>query len=1011
MNKKILSILLFFASIPSFVFAQTGSLSGTVTDANSGESLPAVNVVIKELVKGTSTDVDGTYTISSIPVGTYTVVVRYIGYVPFENTIEISSGTNSLDIALEEDVLQLEEVVVTGYGSLQKKEISGSVTSLKMESLQNVPVQSFEQAIQGRAAGVQVTNSTGAPGAAVQIRVRGQGSINAGNSPLYIVDGVQVNSGDFSSSAPSSNVLSSINPNDIASISILKDAAAASIYGARAANGVVIITTKRGNAGATEFDLSVRQGYQEVIKRIDVLSSAELIQLTRESLENYGFGEGTITGFMDGRFGANQPEDATTNTDWADAYFQKGLGQSYNLSARGGDEKTRFFISGGYDSQEGQVINSDYQRLSLQTNIDHQATENLSFKASVNLSNSELNSIPSGGAFASPYRAGILTLPTEAVRNEDGTFNTDLEGTYYFNTVYDTDLNINETVNKRLIGNLGATYNFNDNISFETSNSVDYFTVSDYVYWDPRSGDGENYNGYARKNVYELTNFSTSQVLNFVYNFDQVHDVTGLVGFEYREQNTESFGATATDFPSFQFKSLSSAAGYFGDPSQSTSTFRTAGYFGRVNYTYDNKYIVSATARYDGSSRFGSENKYGFFPALSAAWRIINEDFMADVDVIDDLKIRVGVGVTGNDAIGNFASRGLYGGGANYGGSPGLSPSQVANPQLSWEEATTFNYGVDFALLNGRVTGSAEYFLEKTTKLLFDRAIPGTTGYTEITQNVGSVNNSGIEIAISTTNYKTQDFSWVTDFNITFLKNEVTGLFDDLDQLGTDLFVGEAIGVFYANRYAGVNPADGRPMWYDIDGNITYTRSPDDRVILGSRQPDNFGGVNNTFNYKGFQLETFFQWSAGNYLSNSDRFFGERVGNTVDRNQWATVNDRWRQPGDVTSVPVTWYLNRYGRKADGTVVNDGASTYYTTGSSHFIEDASYLRLKRAKFSYAFDKAVIDQIGFRSLSLFIQGTNLITWTEFTGYDPEVTGGSTFGDYPQGKTYTFGINVGF
>lgn len=1011
MLKKLQCAIVFALLMSVSAYAQSGTLTGEVTDAETGEPLIGATVYIQSVQKGTQTNIDGEYTITGISAGSYEVSFSYVGYITYEAQVEIGSGTNTLNAELEIDLVGLEDVVVTGYGSLQSKEASGSVTSISMGTLSDVPVTSVDQAIQGRAAGVQVTNSSGAPGASVQIRVRGQGSVNAGNEPLYIVDGIQVNSGDFSSSAPSNNVLSALNPNDIESISILKDAAASSIYGARAANGVVIITTKRGRVGATQFDLNIRSGWQELIREIDVLSSSELIALTRESLETYGFGEATIVNFMDGRFGANQPEDATVNTNWADEYFQKGLGQSYNLSARGGDDKTRFFISGGYSSQEGQVIYSDFQRMSLQTNIDHKATERLNFKFSANLSNAELNSIPGGGAFASPFRAGILTLPMETVRDENGDYVDEFEGAYYFNTVRDAEYNTNESITKRAIGNLTANYNISQNIAFQSSYSLDYFTVNDFLYWDPRSGDGSNYDGYAFKNVYELTNFTTSQVVDFAYNFDQIHDVSGLFGFEYREQNTEDFGATATGFPSFQFQTMNSAAGYFGDPNQSTSTFRSAGYFGRVNYTYDSRYIFSVTGRYDGSSRFGSNTKYGFFPAASAAWRITNEDFMSNIDFVDDLKFRVGIGVTGNDAIGNFASRGLFGGGANYGGSPGLSPTQVANPNLAWEEATTFNYGLDFAILESRVSGSVEYFLEKTSNLLFDRQIPGTTGFTQITQNVGSVENRGIELALSTVNINTGDFRWITDFNITFLTNEVTGLFEDLDQLGTDLFVGEPIGVFFDNRYAGVNPADGRPMWYDIDGNITYRRNPDDRVILGSRQPDNFGGLNNLFTYKGFQFETFFQWSVGNLLANSDRTFGERVGNTVDRNQWATVLDRWREPGDITSVPRTVYLNRYGQRSGAPNVNDGADSYYTTGSSHMIEDGTYLRLKRAKIGYTVDSNLTDRLGLRNLNIYVQGTNLITWTEFTGYDPEVTGASTFGDYPQAKTFTFGLNVGF
>lgn len=986
------------------VFRQT--ITGKVTDMKTGDSLPGVNVVVKGTTIGTTTNDNGEYLLD-VPDGATTLVFSFIGYNKKEVTV---NGRTVINIALVPNIEQLNEVVVTGYGTMAREDLSGSISSVSEKELSSVTVQSFDQAIQGKAAGVQVVNSSGQPGSGVAIRIRGIGSIGAGTAPLYIIDGVPVNSGNLTDLQPAANALSSLNPNDVESINILKDASAASIYGAQAANGVVIITTKQGRNQVTQFSFNSKFGYREVLKKIPVLSGPEFISLARESMSNYnqnnpaGSFDYDIDQTLMDAYGYSDPAQAP-NTDWADLYYRRGLSQKYQLSVRGGSNKTRFYVSGSWEGIEGQIIYTGFQRGTFRLNLDHTATDRLTITSNLNLSTNTTMNVALGGAFASPVRGGILIVPTESPYDENEELRRTVAGTNFINPLYENKYQEDIGNTRQLIGRLSADYNILPNLTFKSAYNIDYTYIREKWYVDPRTVFGSEFGGLANRTRTDIMNWSTEQTINYKIDINK-HTVDGLAGVSYQDNTTELFAVWVEGFPSYKFKGLSSAASYNGSPDGFLSGYKMAGAFGRINYNFDDRYILTLTSRYDGSSRFGADQQWGFFPSFAVAWRMANESFMEDVDFVDNLKVRYSLGKTGNSRIGNFSSRGLFSAGANYLGEAGLSPSTVGNPELGWEEAVTFNYGVDYSLFKGRLSGSIEYFVKNSNRLLLERPLPLTTGFSQVLQNVGKIQNRGWEILVSTDNIRSANFQWSTDFNISFIKNEVKSLYGNeeriIDGLGANYIIGMPLRSYFRVEYAGVNPADGRPMWYDENGDITYFPTSADRKIIGSDIPDHYGGISNTFSYKNFELITFIQWEIGNLRYNTDKRYAETQMMFTDSNQWRTQLDRWQKPGDITKFPQAVLFAEYQHEAN---------QYADFISSALIEDASYIRLKNIRLSYNVPANVLENIGLRGVTLYAQGQNLWTESNWTGYDPEMTNLSTFGVYPTAKVYNLGINIDF
>ncbi len=995
--------------------AQDRTISGKVTSSEDGSGLPGVSVVIKGTSVGTATDANGTYKLN-VPANANTLVFSFIGFLAKEAAI----GSNTtLNVALDTDTKMLSEVVVTGYGSQNKKEITGAVSSVKGDVIENLPMQSFDRALQGRAAGVLVQAANGVPGGQVRIRIRGTGSITAGNEPLYIVDGVQINN---SSNADfvSSNPLGFLNPNDIESIEILKDAATASIYGAQAANGVVLVTTKKGKAGKTNFNLNYYYGSTEPVRFMNTLNSQDWIKVRTEAIRNQNPALSEAAALSSALGGIRQPTDlsaaqiaALPTYDWQRAAYKQGGVQNIELSANGGSDKTTFYISGSYNKQDANVINVDFERATLRMSVNHKVNEKLSFEQSINMSTISQKGTfgsPNGGSFlGSPYFASPLIIPTNPIYNEDGTYfgtpqTGGIAGILNQNILLTAETNTIKNVTNQAVGNFKINYKIAEGLTLSSFFGLDYRIIKGENYSDPRTADGFAVRGRLTNENEQSVNFTTNHTLNYNKTFAQDHKFGGILGVEYRSDVRESLLQQVTSFATPQFRTANGGA-----TPQFTQGFWTgykrAGVFGRVNYDFKGKYLLTATLRYDGSSRFGANQKFGFFPGVSAGWVISEESFIKDnVSWIDEIKLRASYGATGNDQIGDFDSRGLTGGGFNYIGQAGIAPNQLSNPNLSWEKNVTTDIGIDLGFFNRRITATIDYYERQSKQLLLNQPVAWTSGYADITANVGELYNKGWEFGINTTNLTLGDFTWKTNFNISFIENRVTKLVgsDTVLASNTSIRIGHPIGAVFTAEYAGVNPATGRPMWYDISGNPTYTpRNPVDFRVLGANFATSFGGLTNTFAYKGLELSVFFQAEYGRKAFNGQSSFLSENGGRLFNSLQDVYDRRWTTAGQLTDVP---------RPINGNAEVRGNGA---TGGSRLFEDASYIRLKQLSLSYNLPTKLISKAKLASVRVYAQATNLLTFTKWSGYDPEFidTGAGNNGVVPQARTYNFGINIGF
>lgn len=1015
----LLGLMLFLAS--AVAFAQDRVITGTVTSTEDGLGVPGATVLVKGTTIGTATDIDGKYSIS-VPAGSNVLVFTFVGL----RTQEVSIGNRTtINVALESDVTALGEVIVTGYGTQPKREVTGAVSSVKGEAIQNLPMQSFDRALQGRAAGVQVRSSNGLPGGAVNIRIRGVGSINAGNEPLFIVDGVQLNN-QSNAAFTQSNPLAFLNPNDIESMEILKDAASAAIYGSQAANGVVIITTKKGKQGKAKFEFNAFAGETQPMKFLDVLGGAEWFDRERTAWINSGNANPeanalnsmgilpsnwqTLSREQLAQIGAELP-----TYDWQREVMGAGRLQNYEMSVSGGDAKTTFFLSGSYNYQEASFKPVDFERGTVRLALSHQANDRLNIETNINLSTFQQN-VPfaiDGAFLGNPAFSASAVLPHNAIYNEDGTFNTAIRGVLGQNIVLVNAYNSGIQRTNTAVGNIITNYKILDNLSFRSLFGLDYRLLQGDNYRDPRTPDGAGVRGRSSVQSDWRTRFITTQTLNWNKSYNAVHNLSAILGVEYLSETREGLSGAGIGFPTFQFRTIQSAA----TPESITgfwTGYRRASAFASVNYDYKKKYLATLTARYDGSSRFGENNRYGLFPSIRVGWSMVEEEFLKTSSVVSEMKLRASYGLTGNDQIGNFAARGLYGGGGNYAGSAGIRPTSLANLNLGWETNVTLNLGFDYGLFGNRITGSVDVFDRRTKDLLLDQPILWTNGFGDIANNVGELQNKGIEFELSTVNVDKSGFRWNTSFNFTAIKNQVISLYDGLEFLPANpgIAVGQPVGnppapglpapgAWFVAEYAGVNPATGRPMWYDINGNITYLPLAADRVYKGSNLARYFGGLNNTFSYKGFELTAFFTYEYGAVVSDGQYSFLRENGTRLALNALREVDSRkWTEPGQITDIPRDVKTNG-GNEARGAGRNSGSAS---------LLKADFIRLSQLTIGYSFNPTLVSKIGLSRARIYAQGLNLWTYTDYPGYDPEFTGAGT-GQVPLTKNYTVGVQIGF
>ncbi|MCU0470311.1 MAG: SusC/RagA family TonB-linked outer membrane protein, partial [Arcicella sp.] len=780
MMKKHLLIFFLIAFSHLKLFSQEQVVTGRVTSAEDNTPLPGVSISVKGTTKGVVTDGNGIYKISASP----TASLRF-SYVGFNIQTVAISNRAVVDVALVSNVADLEEVLVTGYGAtVKKKEATGATANVKGDVIENLPLQSFDRALQGRMAGVQIQSANGVPGGAVSVRIRGVGSITAGNEPLYVVDGVQLNNRNDGGGTVNTNPLAFLNPNDIESIDVLKDAATAAIYGAQAANGVVLITTKKGKGGRTKVTLNYYRGIVEPVPTLKVMNSQEFIaaRIAAVQTNNPTLAPATVRGNVLSALGFNRDlsEEALAaipTYDWQGEAYQNGSINNYEASIQGGNDKTSFYTSLSYNNQDASLINIDFNRVAGRFSVDHKISSKLKLETGVNLS--QINQRGPYGdargttAFSAPQYAAPLILPFNRPYNEDGTFYGlpssgivmvgDLSGNVLAASNY---IKSKGTINQ-LVGNLALTYSLNKDLVFRVVGGLDYRLLSSSFFGDPRLSDYNAVRGTLSEANNNNLNYTTNATVNYVKTLKEKHGVKLLFGAEYREETNTGTSFVANGFPTPELNTANAAA----EPS-SVGGFWTAaknaGVFANLGYDFSKKYLLNFVARYDGSSRFGANNQWGFFPSVSAKWNIVEENFLKNNPTISDLGLRFSYGSTGNSQISNFASRRLYGLGGVYQGFSAITPSQLGNPNLRWERNVTLNVGLDYGFLSGKIKGSIEAFERTSKDLLLTRSIPQSNGFSDITENIGEVVNRGFEFGISSTNVDRGGFKWVTDFNITF---------------------------------------------------------------------------------------------------------------------------------------------------------------------------------------------------------------------------------------------------
>lgn len=1001
--QKFIGLVVVCLLLGSHLLAQVATITGTVRfDNRDGEPqpLPGANIVLKGQSKGTSSDANGRYSLQAQP--GQVLVISAIGYQTTEIRVGDGATATPLDITLREAVSQLNEVIVVGYGTQERKNLIGAVTQVNADKIRTRPVASFEQQLQGRVAGVQVSANTGVPGDGLYFRIRGSTSINAGNDPLYVVDGVFINNNSLqkiTTQGQANNPLADLNPADIESISILKDAEATAIYGARAANGVVVITTKRGAYNTkTKVALNASVGQAWAPKLWDLVTGPEHATLINEAWANDKNPVATRPFRPVAEGGRGLPEEQPTYDRLGDI-FRTGALRNYDLSVLGGNQQTRFYLGGGYTSQQATLRTNDFARASFKLNLDHELTDRVRIGTSnifsqSNRTNARVGDGPQGGILQA-----ALHTPTYLPK-----FNSD--GTYAKWAGFDNlDVLINNTdmqsVSTRYIGNLYGEWNVADGLKFRSSWSLDYNLYDEYEYWNTLTNRGIANKGLATSSISQNTVWINEQTLRYRRAFGAQHSFGALVGNTVQGNVTKQTLSQGTNFPSDDFKQIASASVTTATSNRSQN--RLTSFFGRVDYNFARKYFVEASLRADASSRFGDNRRWGYFPSAGVAWQIRQENFLQNVPVLSDLKLRASIGWTGNqNGINDFASRGLWGGGFNYQDNPGTFPTQLANPDLKWETTRQLNAGLNVGLFNNRIGLEINAYEKYTYDLLLQVPLAQSTGFASIFRNDGEISNRGLEFGLNTVNVQNKALTWSTNFNVSTNRNRLEKLSIPVDASYNvqRLVQGYPYHAFFVYKQLGVNPETGDAMYddYNQDGVITAA----DRQYVGTALPRFVGGLNNTVTYRGFDLAVFVNFSSGNLVNNNNRFFHES-GSTRDDRRAINKNqlNRWQKAGDITDVPRLTTLG---------------NNYNLNPNSRFIEDGSFIRLNSVVLGYALPKSLLRRVGISSARVYYNGSNLWLLSNYLGPDPEVnvtanqsTQAQDLGTPPIPRTAQFGLNL--
>lgn len=966
---------------------EDGVIRGKITDTK-GDPIFGATIHLAGTAYGTTTNTEGVFVIKGLKEGTYTITVSSIGFEKASQTITLGSKEAVVNLSLPDGLNPLNEVVVVAYGTQKRSSFTGSAATLKADAFEGSPRASVQENLQGNVAGVMASNGTGQPGAAPDIRVRGVGSVNAGSSPLYVVDGIPL----------AATSVSSLNSADIESFTVLKDAAAASIYGSRAANGVVLITTKKGKSGKTKFNASSQFGFNKVTLNKDLypLNTTEMVELLREGVKNAGRDEAYFQSEL-----KTAGIDTTVNTDWFDVLTRNGQFQQYDLSASGGTDKTTFYGSGSYYTTKAALEGSEFKRATGNFKLSNKATDKLSFKLGVQLSYRQRRDQPDEGSNGNPVRMYKRYMPWLRVYDKEGNY--DLSYLNKYNPLAIVRENWNIRSDYGAVGNASAKYDFTKSLSLENQSSIDFNYNDNQIFYKGGIGTARTNGGEATYSTYKTFNWVNTSILRFNKDFGE-HGVNAYLGYEAQQVSAGGNSASVQNFlpgtSTMDNAAIATAAGSNVTGNSLNSVFANAG------YNFKSRYYLSASVRRDGSSRFGSERKFGNFWSVGASWNIADEAFMKSIRAVSELRLRTSYGVNGNQDIGNFVSRALYSN-TDYNQSPGYYFSQYGNSSLTWEKNKPFNVGLDFGVLANRITGTIEYYTRKTTDLLLDMPISATNGLSSLYANVGEMKNSGWEFQVNTQNIVSRHhgFAWNTSFNISTLKNEVTALNSPIISGIYDRHVGGDFYQLYMKGYAGVDPQNGESLWY-TDGTKTKTTNVygnADMYDQGSALPKFFGGLTNTFSYKGFSLSCLVFFNYGNKIydnwgsnANGDGASPLNGASSLPR---YTYLHRWQKEGNITDVPKVVYK---GTQSGGY------------GSTRFLYNGNYIRLRDVSLSYDLPAYMMKAAHMGGVKVYARASNLFTYVEDKrmNFDPEVgIDGQADQNAPIYKTVVLGIDIRF
>lgn len=1019
---------------------QTRKVAGIVTAQETGKPMPGVSISLKEGgVIGTS-DASGRFSVDVPDVESSSLVFQYVGYTANEVPV---GDRKILQVRMMSENRSLEEVVVIGYGEVQRKDLTGSVGSANMKDIQKAPVGSALEALAGRVAGVQVSSESGKPGSEVNIVIRGANSLTQDNSPLYVIDGFPMEDANASV----------LNPDEIESIEVLKDASATAIYGARGANGVILITTKKGEVGAPQITYSGYAGSQNIINKIEVMDGYEFVRL---QAERDPVGTET-TYFYDGL----TLEDYRTipSYDWQDMIFRNAVMQNHSLSVMGGNANTKYSFSGNIFGQDGIIINSGFDRKQGRITLDQSFTK---LKVGVNATyTSTLTSGSNPAAPESSYSAmnylmfsvwgyRPISFPDEDLLNDMTDDLANPASDYRFNPVLSAQNELRETYNNRLIFNAYAEYPITSSLKFRITGGVNNSDWRQEVFNNSKTryGYAGSTNGVNGSILYTQNNtWLNENTLTFNKRFKD-HSFNAVAGLTFQENAYQRYGMSAIHLPN-EIKGLAGLSEGTPQPVTSIkSDWSMMSYLARINYNYKGRYLLTSSFRADGSSKFRDENRFGYFPSAAFAWRLIDEPFMKNQNIFSDAKVRIGYGVTGNNRISEYATysplnfdntstsnNGYYSWGNNL--TQGMFITQLGSPDLVWESTAQTNVGIDAGLFGNRMLFTVDYYEKRTYDLLLNADLPTSTGYTSAYKNIGETSNKGLEITVSGDVIKKTDFTWNSSFNISFNRNKVVALTQNQESLTSTVAwdqnyqtqplyiakIGQPLGQMYGFIWDGVYQYEdfdlqpsgtyllkatvqtngntresiqpGDIKYVDLNGDLVVDNL--DRTVIGRGYPIHQGGFANTFNYKNIDLHLFFQWSYGNDIFNANRILFEN-GSRAHLNQFASYADRWTPENTSSNIP--------------RVNGQGPNVY----SSRTVEDGSYLRLKTASIGYTFGNELLSRFKIKNLRVYVSAQNLLTWTNYTGYDPEVavyysalTPGFDYSSYPRPKTYVFGINL--